>query len=67
MNDADPAALAKLLRWEESGARWRVISRNPPELVIALLTCDTGEEVDRLSSAGPELSAYVGDRTSGDE
>jgi hypothetical protein len=66
MNDADPDALAKLLRWEESGARWRVISRTSSGVVIAMLTCDTGEEVDRLASAGPELLAYVGDRTTGD-
>jgi predicted metal-dependent hydrolase len=36
--------------------------------VVALLTCDTGEEVDRLTGTGPALLTYLADRnTSEDE
>jgi hypothetical protein len=55
--------LAKLQRWEDSGARWRVVSRTPDGVVVALLTCDAGEEVDRLRSTDADLLAYLGDRT----
>ncbi len=52
-----------LRRWEERGAVWRVVSRTPSRIEIALLTCTGGEEVDRLRSSDPELLAFVGDRT----
>jgi hypothetical protein len=55
-------ALARLRRWEESGATWRVIVRTDEDVEIALLTCDAGEEMDRLRSADAELLDYV-DRT----
>jgi hypothetical protein len=51
--------LARLHRWEESGATWRVLVRTPDSVEIALLTCDAGEEVDRLRSADPELLRHV--------
>jgi hypothetical protein len=54
--------VARLCRWEESGATWRVVTRAPDELVIALLTCDAGEEVDRFRSTDPALLAYVSAR-----
>ncbi|GAA0814592.1 hypothetical protein [Spirilliplanes yamanashiensis] len=57
----------RLRRWEESGAAWRVLARTPGELVIALLSCDAGEEVDRLRSADPALRRYVGDRERHDD
>jgi hypothetical protein len=57
----------RLRRWEESGAYWEVVARTPGGLVIALLTCDLGEEVDRLRSADSELASYVGDRDRSDD
>jgi hypothetical protein len=59
--------VARLRRWEASGATWRVVARTPSELVIALLTCDAGEEVDRFHSADPNLLAYVGARDRSDQ
>jgi len=58
--------LAKLRRWEDAGAHWQVLARPPGWLVIALQTCDTREEVDRLTSAETDLLAYVGARSASD-
>ena len=55
-------ALARLRRWEQSGATWRVVLRTTDEVEIALLSCDAGEEMDRLRSADPALRDYLGDR-----
>ncbi len=63
----EESPVARLRRWEDSGAAWRVIARSPDAVVVALLTCDAGEEVDRLHSADPALRAYVGDRQRSDE
>ena len=52
-------ALARLRRWEESGATWRVLARTPEGVEIALLTCDAGEEMDRLRSADADLLDYL--------
>ncbi|GAA1799695.1 hypothetical protein HC028_16530 [Planosporangium flavigriseum] len=51
-------------RWQESGAVWRVVSRTPSGVSIALLTCDGGEEVHRLVSSDPDLIAFIGARSS---
>lgn len=59
--------VGRLRRWEDSGATWQVVARGADGLVIALLTCDLGEEVGRLASADPELIGYVGDRVRSDE
>ena len=58
----DDPEVAQLRRWEDSGGRWRVLARTPGTVVVALLTCDAGEEVDRLTSRGPALPAYLGGR-----
>lgn len=51
-----------LLRWQDSGAVWRVVARTPERAVIALLTCTANEEVDRFESADPALLAFIGTR-----
>lgn len=56
-----------LRRWEGSGGRWRVLSRTRAEVLIAMLTCDTGEEVDRLHSTDPAVLAYINYRDSSDQ
>jgi hypothetical protein len=60
-------AVERLRRWELSGAAWEVVARSRDGLVIALLTCDLGEEVDRLRSADPALASYVGERDRSDD
>jgi hypothetical protein len=57
-------ALARLRRWEESGATWRVVVRTPDDVEIALLSCDAGEEMDRLRTADPAVLEHI-DRREG--
>ena len=59
-------ALDRLRRWEDSGATWRIVVRRPGDVEIALLTCDAGEQVDRLVTADREVLDYV-DRAAGGE
>ena len=55
-----------LRRWESSGAVWQVVGRTTGSVTVALLTCDGGEEVQRISSADPALLAYVAGRETSD-
>jgi hypothetical protein len=64
---SEESAVARLRRWEDSGAAWKVLARPPGSVVVALLTCDAGEEVDRLRSADPALLTYIGARDRNDE
>ncbi|WP_110240058.1 hypothetical protein [Nocardioides gilvus] len=58
---------ARLERWTASGGRWTVVTRSPTTLTVALLTCDGGEEMDRIVSGTPEFAAYVGSRWDSDQ
>ena len=51
--------LERLLRWEEAGATWEAIWPRAGEVTIVLCTCDSGEEVDRYTSAAPDLLEHV--------
>ena len=62
----EPDPVGVLRRWEAAGAVWRVLARRPGSVDVALLTCDAGEEVARLSSADAALLEYVGDREASD-
>lgn len=61
------SAVRVLQRWEGSGGVWRVVSRSAGRIEISLLTCDAGEEIDRLTSSDPELRNFVGAREGSDE
>jgi hypothetical protein len=61
------APIETLRRWQESGARWRVVSRAKSRITIALMTCDGGETVHALTSTDPELLAFVGSRSSSEQ
>jgi hypothetical protein len=63
----DSNDLAALRRWEAGGANWRVLGRSAAGLDIALLTCDAGEQVGRLTSTEPDVLSYVGDRNSNED
>ncbi len=57
----------QLRRWEDSGAVWRVVPGTASRLTISFLTCDGGEEVDRLVSDDPALREFVGARSSSED
>src|SRR3954451_12327426 len=61
---AGQARVAALQRWEALGAVWRVVSKGPSGVTVALYRCDGGEEVERFHSREPELIAFLGDRLS---
>ena len=65
MRPDDPVEV--LQRWEDSGAVWRVVSRTDSTIVVALLTCSAGEEVDRFTSTDPDLLAFVGRRAGSED
>jgi hypothetical protein len=50
-----------LTRWEDSGAVWRAVHVSDERAVVDLCTC-TGEPVDRLESADPELIRFLRQR-----
>ncbi|MCA2214367.1 hypothetical protein [Jidongwangia harbinensis] len=51
--------LDRLRRWEDAGGTFKVLGRTPTEVVVALLTCDAGEEIDRFRSGQAALLAYL--------
>jgi hypothetical protein len=62
LESVDRDRVAELVRWEDAGATWQVISRTARGVTIALMRCDGGEEVDRFSSDDPLLLAFVDGR-----
>lgn len=65
--DSSSSAVEVLQRWEDSGGVWRVVSRSGGRTEVSLLTCDAGEEMDRLTSSDPALRDFVGSRDGSDE
>jgi hypothetical protein len=57
----------RLRRWEGAGGTWQILGRTSSDVIVALLTCDAGEEVDRLHSTDPALRDYIGARQRNDE
>lgn len=66
-NAAGTKPVERLQRWEEAGAVWRVVSRCPDSVTVALLRCDAGEEVERLHSQDPDVIAYLAGRGSSEQ
>jgi hypothetical protein len=56
-----------LRRWEDNGGVWRVLSRSAAQVDVALLTCDAGEEMDRLTSTDPAVLDFIGLRPGSDD
>ncbi|WP_433653896.1 hypothetical protein ACQPW1_24925 [Nocardia sp. CA-128927] len=61
----DPTAV--LQRWQDSGAIWRVLSRQPDRVTIGLYECTGGQEVDRFTSTDPSLLQFLGNRSSSED
>ena len=51
--------VSRLERWIAAGGEWRVLTREAGTVSVALLTCDAGEEMDRIVSADSAFAAYV--------
>jgi hypothetical protein len=58
--------LDRLRRWEDSGAAWRIVVATGDAVEISLLTCDAGEEMDRIRSSEPDLLDHVRTRPGDD-
>lgn len=52
--------LAAVLRWQASGGTVRVLAWGPP-VVLALITCDGGQEMQRITSAAADLAEHLRD------
>jgi hypothetical protein len=51
--------LDRLRRWADAGGTFKVLGRTATDVVVALLTCDAGEEIDRFRSDQASLLAYL--------
>ena len=56
--------IAVLTRWQEAGAVWQVLAHSGSRATVALLRCDGGEEVERLSTAHPGTLRFLAGRSS---
>lgn len=59
--------VSTLNRWQDSGAVWRVVERRSSWVTVALLRCDAGEEVERLTSSEPLWLAFLDGRRSSED
>ena len=59
--------VAAIERWYAAGAAWRVVDRRPDEVTVALLRCDGGEEVERITSRAPAWVAYLAGRDASED
>ncbi len=59
--------IEELRRWQDSGAVWRVLQRQPEQATVALLRCDAGEEVGRITSGDPGWLAFLAVRESSED
>ncbi|MGD9957572.1 MAG: hypothetical protein AB7O74_05520 [Candidatus Nanopelagicales bacterium] len=54
------ASLAELVRWEESGGAWELVSDAGGIIVLALLPCTGGDPVGSIESRDSDLREHVG-------
>lgn len=55
--------VAVLGRWESFGGLWRVLGRSEGSVTIALLSCDGGEQMGRVTGSSADLAGYEADRS----
>lgn len=61
---SEPAPQHALERWALRGGHWQVVSSTPSHTSVALLTCDGGQEMERVEADGPALHDWLAGRTS---
>jgi hypothetical protein len=49
----------RLRRWLDAGGTWRLVEQGPTGTIVALMTCDGGEEMERIVSADPAFADLV--------
>lgn len=59
----EPELVRTLRTWADAGAQWQVVSLTEGQVTVALLRCDGGEEVERITSTDPAAVAYLRDVT----
>ncbi|ANH36828.1 hypothetical protein I601_0376 [Nocardioides dokdonensis FR1436] len=60
-----PAPAVRILEeWVLRGGYWQVLTSSPEHTSVSLLTCDGGEEMERVVDDGPELHDWLAGRTS---
>ena len=57
-SDATSEDLALVLRWESSGGEVEILDLGPP-LVVALCSCDGGQEMQRIVSDAADLHDHL--------
>ena len=56
-----------LLRWQDAGGVWRVVATTSGRVTVALLRCDGGEEVERLTTADARTLQFIAGRAGSDD
>ncbi len=51
--------MERLARWRDAGGAWTLTAQTPTSITVGLLTCDGGEEMERIVSDDPAFVAYV--------
>jgi hypothetical protein len=64
--EPDDDLVAVLERWESFGGRWRVLARSAGSVTIGLLSCDSGEQMGRVTGSSMALADYEAGRGQGD-
>jgi carbonic anhydrase len=60
MGDASTTGLiAVLQRWRDAGGTLSIVSHRDGTSIVALCTCDGGEEMDRLVTSEPAACAWI--------
>ena len=54
--------VAVLQRWESFGGHWRVLARSEDSVTIGLLSCDSGEQMGRVTGSSADLAGYEASR-----
>ena len=65
--DEGAELVGELERWQDAGAVWRVVHRGPDGVAVALLRCDGGEEVGRLTSDAPAWRSFLTGRDTSED
>lgn len=55
--------IEELVRWENAGGTWRVLSQDDEQVTVGLFTCHGGDEMSRLVAPVAQLEPFLAGRT----